>query len=191
MIGLAGQALDKVWQWDKDLPTTMWCPFTPSRRTAQRSFALPLCDLLVLMVLAILAVTCAVPEEFQNTAALPSPSVWSSEDGDVNDEITNAELFPFNDSLFQQDQRFTAVLVRSKHFCASVMRDWHLAAHMRVGTRGPPTRRGPNVHHISRPCSTPSISGSVSPARRRNDDLPRYEYACRPEKTEQEAKGLA
>src|SRR5262245_17068804 len=118
-------------------------PTGPSRarRVAYRSFAF-LCDRLVLIVLAVVALASAVPEEFQNTAALPLSCAWSSEDCDVDDETGNAERSPCDDTLFQHDQRFPAVLVRSKHFGARVTQDWDLAAHMRVGTRAPPARRG-------------------------------------------------
>src|SRR5262249_47689497 len=94
-----------------------------ARRVGYWPFAF-LCDRLVLIVLVVVALTSSVPEEFQNTAALPLSCMWSSEDGDVDDETRNVELSPFDETLFQHDQRLPAVLVRSRHFDARVTQDW-------------------------------------------------------------------
>jgi len=161
-----------------------------TRRAAQRSFVLPLSDFLVLIVLAVVAVASTVPERFQN-AALSFPCAWNSEEGDVDDEVANADLSRFGDTLFQHDHRPTAVLVRSKRFGAGVTQDWESAAHMRVRSRAPPTRRGSSVHRLSCPCSTASTAAYVSPARLLNDSWPQYEDAFRPQNGGQRTAVLA
>src|SRR5262249_42570964 len=105
-----------------------------TRRTSQRSFVLRLCARVLLIVLAVVALTSAATEEFQSTAAFAW--AWNSGEDDVDDEA-NADSSLFADTLFQQDHQLVVALVRSKHFgeCAGLDRDSD--AHTRVRTRAP------------------------------------------------------
>ena len=125
----------------------MRSPFTSSegltgprrtRRTSQRSFVLGLCVRLLLIVLAVVMATPAGPDEFQSTA--PFAWAWNSGEGDVDDEVANADSTPFADTLFQQDHQLVVALVRSKHFGECVALDRDSDAHTRVRTRAPPHR---------------------------------------------------
>ena len=170
-------------------------PFTPSkgptglrrtRRASQRSFVLPLCARLLLIALAVVAVTPADPEEFQSTAAFPW--AWNSGEGDVDGEIANADPSPFADTLFQHDHQLVVALVRSKHFSECAMLDRDSDAHTRVRTRAPPTPRGSSGYYISRPCSLQPTSASANPAHRRDDTLREMNGVCRWRKAELRAR---
>jgi hypothetical protein len=92
-------------------------------------------DCLLFIVVAVVAVTCTVSEEIQNTTSSFSYA-WQSDD-DVADELGRADRF--DDKLFQPDLQLTVELVRSNGYGICVARPPDCAAQTRVRTRAPPT----------------------------------------------------
>ena len=93
-------------------------------------------DCLLLIVVAVVAVTCTVSEEIQNTTSSISYA-WQSDDDDVANELGRADRF--DDKLFQPDLQLTVELVRSNRYGIGVARPLDCAAQTRVRTRAPPT----------------------------------------------------
>ena len=124
-------------------------------------------DCLLFIVVAVVAVTCTVSEEIQNTTSSFSYA-WQSDDDDVTDELGRADRF--DDTLFQPDLRLTVELVRSNGFglCAARRPD---CAQTRVRTRAPPTGADQVDIVISAPAAY-SRSPAEHLAQRPERDLP-------------------